>query len=336
MQMSETVLLRSILYQLLDTHRVLIPRLFLERWEVYSLFSDDSYLWSLQELRLAFSRLQQEDSTNIKFCIFIDGLDEFYGDHSELKALLKKISSSSHIEVCVSSRPWNVFEHEFDAKSCFMLQDLTYQDIKFFVESKFQGNAGFAQLEIMEPVYADRLKEHVTVKAEEVFLWVFLVVQSLLAGLVNGDRICDLERRLDLLPSDLSDLYNKMLQSLDPFYLAHASQLFQMTRASSSPLSLLTFSFADEEAELVFKCQVRSLTTREESLRADIMRRRLNSCCKVCLKFLEQSVIRRVQDRKTLIQNPLSSRMTTGKSKSRPQTWRPQQYNIYIERLKIF
>jgi hypothetical protein len=284
MQMSEMGLLQAILHQLLISHRELIPRLFPERWEAYSLFSDDPHPWSQAELRRAFGLLAEEDPTATKFCFFIDGLDELDGDHSELNSLFRTVASSSHIKICVSSRPWNVFEDAFGDEPSLMLQDLTYQDINLFVNSNFKENVGFAELEIREPIYAATLKERVCKKAEGVFLWVLLVVKSLLAGLVNGDRVSDLERRLDLLPPDLGDLYYKMLQSLDPFYYAHASQLFQLTRAASSPLSLLTLSFADEEPEYVFKCKVRALGDDEKHARSDLMRRRLNSRCKGLLE----------------------------------------------------
>jgi len=285
MQMSEMGLLQAILYQLLVSHKELIHRLFPERWEAYSLFSDDPHPWSRAELRRAFSLLADEDPTATKFCFFIDGLDEFDGDHSELNSLLRTVASSSHIKICVSSRPWTVFEDAFGNKSFLMLQDLTYQDIQLFVNSNFNENPSFAELEVREPIYAAALKERVCRKAEGVFLWVLLVVKSLLAGLVNGDRISDLERRLDLLPPDLADLYYKMLHSLDPFYYAHASQLFQLTRAASSPLSLLTLSFADEEPEYVFNCEVRPLSDDEKYARSDLMRRRLNSRCKGLLEI---------------------------------------------------
>jgi hypothetical protein len=51
------------------------------------------------------------------------------------------------------------------------------------------------------------LVEEIVEKANEVFLWVKLVVQSLLAGLGNRDSITDLQRRLRELPSDLEKLY---------------------------------------------------------------------------------------------------------------------------------
>ena len=165
-----------------------------------------------------------------------------------------------------------------------MLQDLTYPDIKLFIDSAFNNKPEFVELQKRESGYASELLKDIAQKSSGVFLWVNLVVHSLLAGLVNGDRVSDLQRRLDFLPPDLEDLYEKMLSSLDPFYLEHASQIFQNVRAANEPPSLLCLSFADEEPEFISKMEVRPLPLGEELYRADIMRRRLNSRCKGLLE----------------------------------------------------
>jgi len=291
MQMSLIGLLQSILYQLLVKHPDLVPKILPERWEAYTLFGNDPQPWTQGELSKALKLLASEETVGTKFCFFIDGLDEFDGDHSELNNLLKDAASSGYVKICVASRPWNVFEDAFGERSFLMLQDLTHGDIQAYVDSRFEGNPGFAELEIREPKYARELKNHISKKASGVFLWVYLVVKSLLAGLVNGDRVADLEKRLDLLPPDLEDLYHKMLNSLDPFYYSHASQFFQIIRAAYESPALLTLSFADEEPNFVFDCKVRPLTREERIARADIMRRRLNSRCKGLLEVASSTAI---------------------------------------------
>jgi hypothetical protein len=93
-------------------------------------------------------------------------------------------------------------------------------------------------------------------KASGVFLWVRLVVVSLLAGMRHGDRFSDLQRRLDLLPDRLEDLYMKILQSLDPFYLEHAAQLFGLVQECIDPPPLLLLPFVDAEgSEFALKKQ---------------------------------------------------------------------------------
>ena len=88
-----------------------------------------------------------------------------------------------------------------------MLENLIYSDIKEYVNLSFCRDPGFAELELRELEYASQLLEAIVQKASGVFLWVTLVVASFLAGLSNSDRVCDLERRLALLPSELEELY---------------------------------------------------------------------------------------------------------------------------------
>jgi hypothetical protein len=46
-----------------------------------------------------------QTSIPFKVCLLIDGLDEFEGDHEELAWLVKEITKSHNVKVCLSSRP---------------------------------------------------------------------------------------------------------------------------------------------------------------------------------------------------------------------------------------
>ncbi|KAL8784506.1 MAG: hypothetical protein Q9195_009016 [Heterodermia aff. obscurata] len=283
-EMSRDGLLRSLLFQILVKTPDLIPRLLPQRWEVLNLFSHDDSSWSSQELRSAFKILTDREVHDSKYCLFIDGLDEFDGDHSNLTSFVKDISLSDHFKICVSSRPLIVFEDALNHQPNLMLQHLTYPDIKYFVESTFANHSGFAELEMREPQYASALLEAIAQKALGVFLWVHLVVESLLAGLLNSDRVSDLQRRLDSLPPDLEKLYEKILESLEPFYFQHAAQFFQIVQNAKQPPTLLCLSFADEEPQYVHRCKIQPLNDDAKALRADVMRRRLTSRCKGLLE----------------------------------------------------
>jgi hypothetical protein len=60
------------------------------------------------------------------------------------------------------------------------------------------------------PTLSNQLKQgaivkDIVAKADGVFLWVVLVVVSLLEGLSNRDEISYLQRRIDLLPQDFGE-----------------------------------------------------------------------------------------------------------------------------------
>jgi hypothetical protein len=78
--------------------------------------------------------------TELRICLFIDSLDEYEDDHDgaymDIIALLIGMAASSSIKICVSSRPWLVFEDAFETTPKLQLQDLTYHDIQRYTKDK--------------------------------------------------------------------------------------------------------------------------------------------------------------------------------------------------------
>jgi len=145
------------------------------------------------------------------FCI--DGLHEYHESHKELVTLIQGFLLP-HVKTCVSSRPWNVFKDAFQQRLSLKLEDITSEDIKHVVDSKSSSNKGFTQLRMLDPQYADQLITSIIQKASEVFLWVILVTDSLLEGLSDGERLEELQARLDALPADLESLFWKTFNKL--------------------------------------------------------------------------------------------------------------------------
>lgn len=82
-----------------------------------------------------------------------------------------------------------------------------------------------------EPELAAQLIEKIVTKANGVFLWVTLAVESLLKGLRNRDDISDLQDRLQALPAELEGMYTLMLNQIEPFYRAQALRTFLIFNA---------------------------------------------------------------------------------------------------------
>ena len=186
-------------------------------------------------------------------------------------------------------------------------RDPPYSDIKDYVTAEMTSDHGFELLQGTEPEYAQSLINNVVSKASGVFLWVTIVVKSLLAGMRQGDRVCDLQKQLDLLPPELEGLYERILNTLEPQYLEHAAQLFKLIAASKLPDSrvatptLLLLSFADEDVDLVLKRPVAPMGLSEANNRAETMRRRLKSRCKGFLE-VERSSLTWRESSKVLVQ----------------------------------
>lgn len=101
---------------------------------------------------------------------FIDGLDEFSGDHSDLVNLILEISRFTNVKIRVASRPWLAFEEAFGRRPRLKVETLTKMDIERFVTDKLRASKRFSTLQNDEPEDARFLIHEVTGKAQGVFL----------------------------------------------------------------------------------------------------------------------------------------------------------------------
>jgi hypothetical protein len=284
LQMSRDGLLQTLLYQVVERHRDSIPRAFHDCWQNYEKLGGDVHdKWRWPDLVKFFKILISDDKR--KFIFFIDGLDEFDGDHMELVNFILEISQFTNVKLCVASRPWLAFEEAFGKRPRLKVEMLTRSDIIRFVSEKFRTSQRFLALEHDEPSDAKLLIDEVTGKAHGVFLWVYLVVRSLQEGLRDGDTMKDLLVRISLLPSDLEELFRKILDRLDTFYFKQASILFQlMDAAVPRPLTVLSFAFAEDGFDSALEADIKPLSPGQLSSRAESVRRRLNSRSKGLLE----------------------------------------------------
>jgi hypothetical protein len=144
------------------------------------------------------------------------------------------------------------------------------------------------------------LREIVT-KASGVFLWVMLVVRDLLKGLTNYDKLPALQRRLEVLPSEIRELYSVMLGQIDSDYLREGSRILQMMsasraiskkasnnqqRCSEEALCAVGLSFVlEEEPSLPDVELINFLTPGQVSERVAKVDRRLKVCCSGLLEI---------------------------------------------------
>jgi hypothetical protein len=299
-QRSQAGLLRTLLHNILQEHPDLLPTVMPSVWAraysdtVQSNRSVKPAIFTLANLLKAFKLLINQVTHRCKLCLFIDGLDEYDGEAAEMADLFTDLVRIDNLKVCLSSRPLVAFEYAFKSGATLRLQDLTYEDIRSYVSDNLHHNSRFQQLAVRENKQALALVHEIVTKADGVFLWVVLVVRSILVGLGNHDEIEDLERRLRELPSDLSALFDDMLhRRIEPFYQKHGAALFQIFRASRevndqiesfyevpSPLTLLALYFAHEkDPELAINAPIRPLRELEVSILCNTIEDRLKNCC---------------------------------------------------------
>ncbi|KAE9381924.1 hypothetical protein N431DRAFT_539452 [Stipitochalara longipes BDJ] len=261
-QRSYEGLLRGLLFEILQQSRHLIRVVFPDTWArlrvQQNMSAQISESWTVRRLSNAFDYVFQASSDS-RFCLFIDGLDEYEDDPLDVIDLFIRLSKLPNIKFCLSSRPLYDFVRAFRAFPTLRLQDLNFGDIKQYVEDKLSTKLS---LEIIE-------------KADGVFLWVRLVVHSLLRGLRNSDHVVDLQRRLRLLPPSLEDLFNHILGRLEPVYLKQSSRIFQIfaaSRLTDDHFTSLELSFAEEpDAYNLLSSRIEPLSDTERASRIELV-----------------------------------------------------------------
>ncbi|KAH6671498.1 hypothetical protein F5X68DRAFT_121853, partial [Plectosphaerella plurivora] len=289
-QKSQEGLLRSLLYDVFLQCPQAAQEVCPIRWAAAMRGEKDPESWKLPELRHTVLKLAEYHNLRYKFCFFIDGLDEYDGDHHDIIRIMATLAASPNIKLCLSSRPWNIFEDAYgralDQK--LYLQDLTRNDISLYAHHRLEEHPNWvAPLDDAEKLHCRQLILEITEKAQGVFLWVFLVIQSLHEGLTNGDSIPVLHRRIRTLPADLEQFFKHMLSTVDPFYHAQMVQSFQVANASSGALPLMLYVFMDEEldhAGFALKAPVHQMPMYNVQRQHERMKRQLNGRCKGLLE----------------------------------------------------
>ncbi len=204
-------------------------------------------VWTVRELREGLRQIADHPALPIRCCFFVDGLDEYSGDHIELCQILKDLATSDNLKCCVSSRPWNVFEDAFGGGAAFLrVHELTYNDIRLFTRSRLHSNARWRQMGI-DDAQRESLARYITEHAQGVFLWVFLVTKYLREGVIDGDTFADLQRRLEVVPTELEPYFKHMLDCVDAFHHSYMAQTLQMALNAEEPLDLAVYYAAEHE-----------------------------------------------------------------------------------------
>lgn len=284
LEKSQEGLLRSLLYGILSKCPDLIRKVRPE-----NLPSPDSqarnYDWTREELFSMFHKFKTRHLP-LRFCFFIDGLDEYGGHHDELIETLQELMSLPDVKICLSSRPWRPFRDAFGKSKewTVKLQDLTRSDIRSYVTDTFMKDRSFQAMAARDPQYGD-LVEEVVNRAEGVFLWVFLVVRSLLDGIRERDLISGLRYRLDRLPQNLEAFFRHMISQIDGIYLrSRTLKAFQLALASPEPPLLSLYSIVDE-MEGREASQPSQVTLQHYTGMKETMEIRLDARCKGLLEI---------------------------------------------------
>ena len=146
LQKSQIRLLRTLLFELLQKFPAFIKSVNPWRWQSYELGLSASVPWTIRELKDKSQTFLKKTKASVKVSLFLDVLDEFEGDdtaRTETVALFKTASCHPHVKIYITSRPWLIFEDAFKIRPSRLLQDLTDNDIRKYVQSELVDNERF-------------------------------------------------------------------------------------------------------------------------------------------------------------------------------------------------
>ncbi|KAI4694175.1 uncharacterized protein J4E84_002757 [Alternaria hordeiaustralica] len=239
MQKSQIGLFQSFLYQILKA----VPRLI----EIVCPNRLEHEDWDVEELKATFARIATQKDLEVKFCFFIDGLDEYNGAEEDVVSALKFLSISKDIKICASTRPRSVFERFFNNTSrTFDIKSFTKEDMGHHVKRLLGENENFQRLANADTTCVSIMKV-IADLAQGVWLWVFLITRDLVHAVDRDEGVDMLWNIVNLFPADLEAYFERMVKAVKPQYLEEMSQIFLITVDELQPLPLYAFSLLEHQ-----------------------------------------------------------------------------------------
>ena len=226
LQKSLEGLLRSLLYQVADQWPGLVAFLDGHKGKGSSETEVSRTLrlpeWTEQRLLTLLKRFLEQKPGYITICAFVDGLDEFIGDEDILLDIIRFFSKAPHCKICVSSRPEQVFRHEFQLCPKLRVQDLNRQDIERMINQRLLPRLKTRRSTSQDGEDLHWMVETLIEKSSGVFLWLDLVIKDLIRGFRNEDTLDELQSRINRTPDTIYGMYARSLTNSGPDYLETA------------------------------------------------------------------------------------------------------------------
>jgi hypothetical protein len=104
----------------------------------------------------------------------------------------------------------------------------------------------YTRSEIAASLFNDLIQDIVD-RAQGVFLWVRLVVRLLRDSIINDDPVSILHERLRAIPSNLEELFELILDSVDNIYRSRMASTFLAALKTPRHLKMIHYHFLEQE-----------------------------------------------------------------------------------------
>lgn len=330
LQKSLAGLLRSLIYQIMESFPDLMP--------VLATSMDPSQhgfhqlpTWTEQRLRATLQVLLSAGLEQYRLCIFIDGLDEFQGNHATLLDLIRNLREVTQVKFCLSSRPYPAFRNELGSSPMLKLQDLTEPDIRRYVSDKLEGVPLKASQAAYSSFKIEGAIDTIVSKAEGVFLWVNLAVRDQLEGIRNGDDVEQLQERLQILPTEIEEVYGHMLQGIDKVYRKEVARYIRSALGTEEVWSFCEFALAQHKRIDDILLLSPDISISDVYQHCKLVRGRIDATCKGLLELREGTKLEKWQDFVTAPSDDADDFVRTFSESLKDQDLSPMQYEELIE-----
>ncbi|SCO85929.1 related to small s protein [Fusarium oxysporum] len=230
-QKSQSGLLRSLLYQLLERDPIATESALPHMWRE-ACYSQQSFqnieVPPVAEMTAALRDLCSRVHADKKIFFLIDGIDEYDGKDLDIARFIHELESFPNVKILVSSRPHPAFFTAFSQKPMMRLQDLTKHDVATYVHDVVASHPYMAIISRLSPLETGVITKGLVEKASGVFLWVVLACRSVIEGCDEPCTITELRERVDELPKEVEDLIEHMLEKIDPRWKQEAMKLIHL------------------------------------------------------------------------------------------------------------
>jgi hypothetical protein len=290
-------MLRTLLHDLLDSSTTANPTALelacMRKFRELCRRIDSNEANKLELLSSIFFRTVARLTNESCVVLWVDGLDEYGTNNTERQTLIdlfKRLGTCQNIKICLSSRPWNIFQDAFRQTPSLTMERMSHHDIRQYVKYHFSESVACQELEAIDPERIAALQDEIVSRSRGVFLWVTLVTRRIIIGMQDGATIMTAEKDLESVPEDLEDYFGFILKSIPLAYRNQAIRTYGLMlecakRELTSLLSNLAFAGIDRDDFAGFASSQASLTaTRTRLLGA---RRFLNSQAMDLVKIVE-------------------------------------------------
>ena len=218
-------LLRSLILQMLEQEPDLESDLRQFRNKSYLPGETSISRWDDASLNEAFRCGLAKSSK--RFCILIDGLDEYRGEICVLLMFFLNIAKREGLEarhkVCLASRPEKTLAPSLEKYPGFRLQDHNTVAIAKYVSSMMESAIPWNEEQGLR-----EFSYNVADKAEGVFLWARFAVSEIIQASCGGDSLKELNDRLEQIPPEMDGMYTNVLGRLSKNDQHEAQLMFQL------------------------------------------------------------------------------------------------------------